>query len=143
VATVACNDDINLGVQVVEETMLANPDLNGWFFVGLWPVFAGQGAMPLFEEAVRNNNMKAVAFDTLPVELEWVQDGLLHGLVGQKYWGWGYDTVFMALNHATNLYPYPDWTDSGMDIVTINNVDAMAEAWATSDFTQPLPPAFP
>ena len=34
VATVACNDDINIGVQVVEETMLANPDLDGWFFVG-------------------------------------------------------------------------------------------------------------
>jgi ribose transport system substrate-binding protein len=143
VTTVACNDDINLGVQVVEETMLANPDLNGWFFVGLWPVFAGQGAMPLFEAAVLENNMKAVAFDTLPVELEWVQDGLLHGLVGQKYWGWGYDTVFMSLNHVANLYPYPDWTDSGMDIVTINNVDAMAEAWATSDFTKPLPPAYP
>jgi len=143
VTTVACNDDINLGVQVVEETMLANPDLNGWFFVGLWPVFAGQGAMPLFEEAVLNNGMKAVAFDTLPVELEWVQDGLLHGLVGQKYWGWGYDTVFMALNHSLNLYPYADWTDSGMDIVTINNVDAMAAAWENKDFTQPLPPAFP
>ena len=143
VATVACNDDINLGVQVVEETMLANPDLNGWFFVGLWPVFAGQGAMPLFEEAALNNGLKAVAFDTLPVELEWVQDGLLHGLVGQKYWGWGYDTLHMAFSHALNLYPYPDWSDSGMDIVTINNVDAMAQAWETSDFTQPLPPAFP
>jgi len=143
VTTVACNDDINLGVQVVEETMLAYPDLNGWFFVGLWPIFAGRGAMPLFEDAVLNGNLKAVAFDTLPVELEWVQDGLLHGLVGQKYWGWGYDTVFMALNHVANLYPYPDWTDSGMDIVTIHNVDAMAEAWATSDFTKPLPPAFP
>ncbi len=143
VATVACNDDINLGVQVVEETMLANPDLDGWFFVGLWPVFAGQGAMPLFEEAVRKGGMKAVAFDTLPVELEWVQDGLLHGLVGQKYWGWGYDTVHMAFNHVLNLYPYPDWTDSGMDIVTIHNVDAMAQAWETSDFTQPLPPPFP
>ena len=40
VKTVACNDDINQGVQVVEETMQANPDLNGWFFVGLWPLFA-------------------------------------------------------------------------------------------------------
>ena len=143
VATVACNDDINLGVQVVEETMLANPDLNGWFFVGLWPVFAGRGAMPQFEQAVLNNNMKAVAFDTLPVELEWVQDGLLHGLVGQKYWGWGYDTVYMLYDYVVNGKQFPDWTDSGMDIVTINNVDAMAEAWATSDFTQPLPPAFP
>ena len=27
-----------------------------------------------------------------------------------------------------------------MDIVTAKNVDAMATAWETSDFTQPLPP---
>ncbi len=132
VTTVACNDDINLGVQVVEETILAHPDLDGWFFVGLWPVFAGQGAMQSFEEAVLEGDMKAVVFDTLPVELEWVQDGLLHGIVGQKYWGWGYDTVHMAFNHVLSGYPYADWTDSGMDIVSANNVDAMAEAWATS-----------
>jgi ribose transport system substrate-binding protein len=49
----------------------------------------------------------------------------------------------MSLKHVGFLYPYADWTDSGMDIVTINNVDAMAEAWATSDFTKPLPPAYP
>jgi len=87
--------------------------------------------------------MKAVAFDTLPVELEWLKDGLLHGLVGQKYWGWGYDTVYMAYNHALYGTPFADFTNSGMDIVTINNVDAMAKAWETQDFTQPLPPAFP
>ena len=143
VATVACNDDINLGVQVVEETMQSYPDLNGWFFVGLWPVFAGQGAMPLFEAAVRDNGLKAIAFDTLPVELDWVKEGLLHGLVGQKYWGWGYDTVHMLYDHALFATPYDSWTDSGMDIVTINNVDAMAAAWENSDFTQPLPPAYP
>lgn len=142
VATVACNDDINLGVQVVEETMLAHPDLNGWFFVGLWPIFADRGSMPLFEAAALGGTLKAVAFDTLPVELEWLQDGLLVGLVGQKYWGWGYDTVFMALRHAGFLYPYPTWTDSGMDIVSAKNVDAMAQAWSTNDFTQPLPPAY-
>ncbi len=143
VATVACNDDINLGVQVVDETMLANPDLNGWFFVGPWPVHAGRGAMRLFEDAVLNNGMKAIAFDTLPVELEWVQDGLLQGLVGQKYWGWGYDTVYMLYNHLVNGTTYPEWTDSGMDIVTANNVDAMAEAWITMNFSKPLPFAYP
>jgi ribose transport system substrate-binding protein len=145
VTTVACNDDINLGVQVVEETMQSYPDLNGWFFVGLWPVFAGKGAMPLFEEAALRpeGDMKAVAFDTLPVELEWVKDGLLDGLVGQKYWGWGYDTVHMLYDHVLYGTPFEDFTNSGMDIVTINNVDAMAKAWETQDFTQPLPPAFP
>ncbi len=143
VTTVACNDDINLGVQVVEETMQTYPDLDGWFFVGLWPVFAGQGAMPLFEDAMLNGDMKAIAFDTLPVELEWVQAGLLNGLVGQKYWGWGYDTVHMIYDTIVNGAQFPSWTDSGMDIVTSANVEAMATAWANSDFTQPLPPAYP
>ena len=142
VSTVYCNDDINLGVQVVEETMQAHPDLDGWFLVGLWPVFAERGSMPLFEDATLNKGMINIAFDTLPVELEWLQDGLLHGLVGQKYWGWGYDTMQMIYDFIVNGATYDDWTDSGMDIVTECNVDAMADMWATSDFTKPLPDAY-
>ncbi len=139
VATVYCNDDINLGVQVVEETMQAHPDLNGWFFVGLWPLFAERGSMPLWENAAKNKGLVTVAFDTLPVELEFLKDGYLHGLVGQKYWGWGYDTVQMIYDYIVNGKRFEKWTDSGMDIVTKCNVDAMAEMWATSDFTKPLP----
>ncbi|MFN2219895.1 MAG: sugar-binding protein, partial [Anaerolineae bacterium] len=142
VSTVYCNDDINLGVQVVEETMQAHPDLNGWFFVGLWPLFAERGSMPLWEDAALNGGLVTIAFDTLPVELEFLQDGYLSGLVGQKYWGWGYDTVQMIYDYIVNGATYDDWTDSGMDIVTECNVDVMAEAWATSDFTTPLPDAY-
>ncbi|NQS90622.1 sugar-binding protein [Patescibacteria group bacterium] len=143
VETVACYDDINQGVQVVEEAMQVHPDLNGWFFVGLWPVFAGRGAMPLWEEASLSGRCKTVAFDTLPCELEYVKDGLLVGLVGQKYWGWGYDTIQMLYDYVAHEKEFPNWADSGMDIVTINNVDAMIEAWETHDFTKPLPPPFP
>jgi ribose transport system substrate-binding protein len=142
VTTVACDDDINKGVQVVEETMQKNPDLNGWFFVGLWPILAGQGAMPLWEKAAAGG-MKTIAFDTLPQELEFLKAGLVHGLVGQKYWGWGYDTVNMLYQHVLFGTPYEDWTDSGMDLVSINNVDAMKAAWDSKDFTKPLPPAYP
>jgi ribose transport system substrate-binding protein len=136
---VFCDDDTAKGVAVVEEVMTANPDLNGWFFVGLWPVFAGDGAMPLWEAATAKG-MKSVAFDTLPVELDWVKKGKLYGLVGQKYWGWGYDTTQMIYDAIVNGKTFDSFTNSGMDIVTINNVDAMAEAWNTNDFTKPLPP---
>jgi ribose transport system substrate-binding protein len=142
VATVYCNDDINLGVQVVEETMQANPDLDGWFFVGLWPLFADRGSMPLWEEATMGNGMVNIVFDTLPVELDFMKDGLVQGLVGQKYWGWGYDTVQMIYDKKLKGTSYDDWTDSGMDIVTECNVDVMAEMWATSDFTAELPDAY-
>jgi ribose transport system substrate-binding protein len=136
---VFCEDDVNKGVTVVEEAMTANPDLKGWFFVGLWPVFAGDGAMPLWE-AAGEAGMKTVAFDTLPVELDWVKSGKLYGLVGQKYWGWGYDTTQMMYDAIVNGATFEGFTNSGMDIVTSNNVDAMAEAWSTNDFTKPLPP---
>lgn len=139
VTTVACDDDINKGVQVVEETMQKYPDLDGWFLVGLWPIFAGDGAMPLWEQATANG-MKSVAFDTLPVELDWVQRDKLYGLVGQKYWGWGYDTVQMIYDMMVNGTTFESFTNSGLDIVTKMNVDAMAEAWEKNDFTKPLPP---
>jgi ribose transport system substrate-binding protein len=136
---VFCDDDTAKGVAVIEEAMTANPDLNGWFFVGLWPVFAGDGAMPLWEAATEAG-MKTVAFDTLPVELDWVKKGKLYGLIGQKYWGWGYDTTQMIFDAIVNGATFESFTNSGMDIVTINNVDAMATAWETNDFTKPLPP---
>ena len=140
VKTVACNDDINKGVQVVEETMQAMPDLNGWFFVGVWPLFAEEGSMKLWEAAAKAGTIKTVAFDTLPMELEYVKDGRILGLVGQKYWGWGYDTVQMIYDKIVNGKTYESFTNSGMDLVDKCNADVMAEMWAKQDFTITLPP---
>ncbi len=139
VATVVSNDDINLGVQVVEETMQVHPDLDGWFFVGMWPLIADRGTMPLWEDAALRGDTKTVAFDTLPVELKLLRDGYLSGLVGQKYWGWGYDTIQIVYDHVINDTTYPPFISSGMDIVTRNNVEAMLLAWEMNDFSQPLP----
>jgi ribose transport system substrate-binding protein len=71
--------------------------------------------------------------------LELLRDGYLSGLVGQKYWGWGYDTIQIIYDHIVNGTEYPNFISSGMDIVTINNVDAMLDAWENNDFSQPLP----
>jgi ribose transport system substrate-binding protein len=143
VATVVSNDDINLGVQVVEEVMQAYPDLDGWFFAGMWPLFAERGSMPLWEQAALRQGMKTVAFDTLPVELELLRDGYLSGLVGQKYWGWGYDAVQIIYDHLIDGQEYPPFVHTDVDIVTRHNVAAMLQAWETGDFGQPLPEPFP
>jgi len=142
VKTVACNDDINQGVQVVEETMQSNPGLKGWFFVGLWPLFANRGSMQTWEAAVKSGAVKTVAFDTLPVELNYMKDGYLSGLVGQKYWGWGYDTVQMIYDKIVSGKTFDTFTNSGMDLVTPKNVSVMAQMWAAKDFTKTLPPAY-
>lgn len=135
----ASNEDINLGVQGVEETMQAHPDLRGWFFAGMWPLFADRGAMPLWEAASRRGTVKTVAFDSLPLELELLRDGYVEALIGQKYWSWGYDSVQMVYDYVVSDKRYPPFIDTGVDVVTRNNVDAMAEARKTDDFSKPMP----
>ena len=140
IATVVTNDDINLGVQAVEDTMQAHPDIKGWYFAGMWPLFADRGSMPLWEDAALHRGMKTIAFDALPVELELLRDGYLSGLIDQKNWFWGYEAVQILYDHIVNQENYPYFFDLGYNIITKNNVDAMLEAWDTNDFTKPLPP---
>ena len=139
VATVVTNDDINLGVQAVEETMQAHPDLTGWYFAGMWPLFADRGSMPLWENAAQHNGMKTIAFDALPVELTLLREGYLSALLDQKNWFWGYDTIQIAYDHVLNGKKFDSFTDLGYNIITRNNVDAMIQAWDTNDFSKPLP----
>jgi ribose transport system substrate-binding protein len=127
----------------IERVMAENPDVNGWFFAGLWPLTMGRGAMPLWEAATLNGDLYTVVFDTLPFQLEFLTEGYLVGLIGQKYWGWGYDSIYMLHDHIINCAEFESFTNSGMDIVTAHNAEAMMEAWENTDFSQPLPPAFP
>jgi ribose transport system substrate-binding protein len=140
VATVVTNDDINLGVQAVEETMQAHPDLTGWYFAGMWPLFAERGSMPLWEEAAQHHGMKTIAFDALPVELTLLREGYLSALLDQKNWFWGYDTIQIAYDYVINGKKFDSFTNLGYNIITKNNVDAMIQAWDTNDFSKPLPP---
>jgi ribose transport system substrate-binding protein len=139
VTTVATNDDINLSVQVVEETMQAIPELDGWFFVGVWPLLSGRGAMPLWEKAVLNDGLKTVAFDSMPEELELLDEGYVSGLIDQKPWGWGYDTVQIVYDYVVNGQEFPAFVNSGFNIITANNVKAMMEMWENNDFSGELP----
>lgn len=140
VAEVATNEDISRGVQGVEDVMQAHPDLRGWFFAGMWPLFADRGAMPLWERATREGRLKTVSFDTLPFQLDLLREGYLAALIGQKYWGWGYDSIQIVYDQVTGARQFPPFIDTGMDVVTANNVDAMIRAWETNDFQTPLPP---
>lgn len=126
----ASNEDINLGVQGVEDTMQAHPDLRGWLFAGMWPLFADRGSMPLWEAGSRNGKIKTVAFDTLPLEIQLLEEGYIEALVGQKYWDWGYQSVEMVYNRITEGTVYESFIDTGIDIVTSENVQSFQEAWA-------------
>lgn len=135
VAVRSTNDDINLSVQVVEETMQAYPDLNGWFFVGMWPLLAGRGSMPLWEQSALHGNLKTVSWDTMPEELEFLKDGYLSGLIDQNCWAWGYDTIQVLYEKLVFGKTTPSFIDAGLRVVTQEDVEAMMKLWGTGDFS--------
>jgi ribose transport system substrate-binding protein len=133
VATEACNDDIQKGAEVVESRMTATPDLGGWVMIGGWPLFGDIKAMPKLLAA--KGKTKVVAWDTLPNELTLVQDGLVQGLIGQKYFGWGYDAVKLLHEIIVDKKQVTAFTDSGFDVVTTpEEAAAFQKKWETKDF---------
>lgn len=112
----ACYDDIQKGAEVVENRMTATPNLGGWFFIGGWPLFGDIKAMPKLLAA--KGKTMVVAWDTLQAECQDLIDGVVQGLIGQKYFGWGYDGVGIMYDIVKHKKTFPAFIDSGYDLVT-------------------------
>lgn len=125
VATEYCYDDINQGITRMEAVMQAHKDLNGWVLCGAWPIFS---PAPGPFSSRTPGDLTVIAFDALPEELEYVRQGYVQTLIGQKLWEWGYESIRM-LKDITEGKQVPSMNDSGVDIVMKENVDQYAEKW--------------
>jgi ribose transport system substrate-binding protein len=83
-------------VAKLEQVQQANPDITGWVMVGGWPLFT-QNALDKVAPSA-----KVVSVDTLPQELGYVKNGQVQVLLGQKCYGWGYETVSMLVEKVHN-----------------------------------------
>jgi ribose transport system substrate-binding protein len=132
-ATEACYDDIQKGAEVVENRMTATPDLGGWFFIGGWPLFGDIKAMPKLLAA--KGKTKVVTWDTLEAECQDLIDGVVQGLIGQKYFGWGYDGVGIMYDIVKHGKKFPAFIDSGFDLVTTpEQAKDFLARWKSQDF---------
>ena len=100
------------------------PDLNAWMSVGGWPVFTRNATA-----AIDPAKTKFISFDTIDPALDLLREGKVQVLLGQKYFGWGSEPVKLlyAIKHG-KMPPNPI-IDSGVDVVTLENVDEYAEQW--------------
>ena len=110
--------------------MQAHPDLTGWILAGAWAIFTPP---PGPFAARKPGDLTVVAFDALPEELEYVRQGYVQVLLGQKLWGWGYESVrsLLAIKDGKNPQVI---IDSGLDVVTKENVEEYAQKWKTGKF---------
>ena len=151
--TVHCLETAESCGAAVENQIVAKyPDLDGMLVVGLWGLLGAcltsdtgmtaicdDGQMPKWKAAAKGK-LKTVAYDSLPFELELMNQGYVSALVGQKYFGWGYDTVTLMFEHLTAGRDVSTFIDSGFDVVCPNNLAAMSAKWNAHDFRTPLTP---
>jgi len=111
-------------VKKIEEVQAANPDITGWVFVGGWPLYT-QNAL----DSVRGK-AKVVSLDTLEPTLPYVKNGDVAVLLGQKYYGWGYESVSLLMDKIVNgKAPEKPMVNAPLDRVTKENADAYAKNW--------------
>jgi ribose transport system substrate-binding protein len=99
------------------------PDLGAWISVGGWPVFTQNALAPV------PASTKVISFDTNPPAPDLIKAGKAQVLIGQKYFGWGSETVKLLYDAVKGKYPATKIIDSGVDVVTAKNVDDYIAQW--------------
>ncbi len=117
-------DDAVRAAEIIASATQAHPDLDGWLSVGGWPVFLRNALDPVDPERT-----KVVAFDTIPPAPQLVREGRVQLLVGQKYFGWGYESVKLLARLARGETLEQTHYYSGVDVVTKENLDAYEAQW--------------
>src|SRR5262245_532607 len=100
------------------------PDLAAWVSVGGWPVFTRNALDP-----VDPAKTKFISFDTNPPAPDLLKAGKVQVLLGQKYFGWGSETVKLLYDIKHGKTPPAPIIDSGVDVVTRENVDDYLAKW--------------
>jgi ribose transport system substrate-binding protein len=118
-------DDPARSVEVIAAATRKYPTLGAFVSIA-GPVAFAPGAL----EPVDPARTRFVGFDTLAPALELMKAGKVQVLVGQKYFGWGSESVKILADVKAGKPPAQPVVDSGVDIVTPANLAQYQEARA-------------
>ncbi len=111
-------DDLSKSVESVESTLRGDPSINGFFSNGPWPFLVESSNLPTLIDRVKSGQLTVVSFDTLEPEMWYVENDIVIGMFGQKYYGWGYHGLSVIYDIVANGAEYPPIVQTGGDIVT-------------------------
>jgi ribose transport system substrate-binding protein len=99
----------------------AYPDIQGWAFIGGWPLFTKALLTDLDP-----NKVKIVSIDALASELPYVEKGLAPVLFAQPTYNWGYVSVKTIYDHVHDKKDVPAHVQ--MDLIRVDK--ASLGQWA-------------
>jgi len=124
VETYDIKEDVIRCAEIIASGSRRYPDLAAWISVGGWPVFTRNALA-----SVDPSKTKVISFDTISPALDILREGKVQVLLGQKYFGWGSESVRLLRDIKQGKNPPAAIIDSGVDIVTRDNVDAYEQQW--------------
>jgi ribose transport system substrate-binding protein len=124
VETYDIQEDVLRCAEIIATGSRRYPNLSAWISVGGWPVFTRNALA-----AVDGSKTKVISFDTISPALDLLREGKVHVLLGQKYFGWGSESVRLLRDLNKGQQPPSSIIDSGVDVVTRENVDAYEQQW--------------
>jgi ribose transport system substrate-binding protein len=114
-----CQSDVAKAMDVTQDMLTSNPDLKG-IFAANEP--GAVGAAQALKASGRAGDVKLVAFDAAPSELEALKDGTIQALIVQSPFNMGYLGVKAALD-AIEGKAVEKRIDTGVSVVTLENID--------------------
>ena len=117
-------EDVIRCAEIIATGSRRYPDLAAWISVGGWPVFT-RNALAGVDPA----KTKVISFDTISPALDLLRDGKVQVLLGQKYFGWGSESVKLLHDIKNGKQPAAAIINSGVDVVTKDNVDQYELQW--------------
>ncbi len=124
VETYDIQEDMLRCAQIIATGTRRYPDLAAWISVGGWPVFTRNAL-----DVVDPNRTKVISFDTISPALDLLRANKVQVLLGQKYFGWGSESVRLLREISHGRRPANPIIDSGVDVVTKENVDEYEKQW--------------
>ena len=124
VETYDIQEDMLRCAQIIATGTRRYPDLAAWISVGGWPVFTRNAL-----DVVDPNRTKVISFDTISPALDLLRANKVQVLLGQKYFGWGSESVRLLREIGQGRRPASPIIDSGVDVVTKENVDEYEKQW--------------
>ena len=122
------NDDLTKAQELIDNVLTAHPDAGAIVDVAAVAFFGKLSAMPKL--IANRGKVKIIGSDVLAPEIPLVEKGYVQALVGQDYWGWGYQTVTIIHNMLTNKKcHYPTLVPQAMPVVTKANAARWAKLW--------------
>ena len=79
--------------------------------------------------SVDPSKTKVISFDTIAPALDLLRENKVQVLLGQKYFGWGSESVKLLRDIRNGNRPASPIIDSGVDVVTRDNVDQYEQQW--------------